>query len=59
MLTVMTLVTFSLKIKPVHPLQAPQPMWGILGTKKQHPRDTDLMYLCQQRAYDSPEPEGS
>ena len=34
-------------------------MWGILSTKKQHPRDTVSMYLCQQRAVQSPEPEGS
>ena len=32
---------------------------GIFDTKKQHPRDTDLMYLYRQRAVQSPEPEGS
>ena len=43
----------------VHTTQAPQPKWGYSDTTKQRPRDTELMYLCEQRAFDSPEPEGS
>ena len=59
MFTEMTPTSFSIKKCLYIRRRLPSQSGDIQIQKKQRPRDTELMYLCEQRAFDSPEPEGS